>query len=555
MSQPRSLLHIVLMPLVAFILAGCGGTQSEQSATPKITLLTPESSVTTQGEPSITPVTPIPTPEPTVATQAEPSATPVTAAPTPEATVAALVEPSATLPAASPTTPAPSATATSAKTATETPTAPSAIMVSLSETGPWWAFFIGEGIWADSIWAVNPDGSGLTELARKLIIVPQDLNEAVAPTGGLLAFATAADTQLRGLTLNLLKLPEGEIRSQFALSSPDTEPEPGADPALRPPEPLVAISSEVGFAWSPDGQQLAFMAAFEGPSSDLYVYSLQDERLTRLTDGPSEGIRPTWSPDGKYILHFGVETLGTGAGYTMSGVWAARADDSGVKSLYDVSGSSNEVIVGWVSQDTFAVYTHSFSRGGTLNLRTVNIETGAVQVLWEGLFNGAALDTTSGNLLLAVGPRADESPGLYLVPPDGAPTQRIVEDVATRLSWSDEADLFFALTEFGVLAVSAQGEFIDVALPPSYSGFPVFAPDTRELAWTGSSLWIGSLLSSLDNPPRQVYPQAAVKAAWGPEGQLLFFGKEGLFAAQPPAFEPGLIAEGLSTQHTVWVVP
>jgi hypothetical protein len=52
-----------------------------------------------------------------------------------------------------------------------------------------------------------------------------------------------------------------------------------------------------------------------------------------------------------------------------------------------------------------------------------------------------------------------------------------------------------------------------------------------------------------------VYPEAAVKAAWGPAGQLLFFSKDGLYAAQSPAFDPILIAKGLSTQQAVWVLP
>jgi dipeptidyl aminopeptidase/acylaminoacyl peptidase len=415
-------------------------------------------------------------------------------------------------------------------------------------------FFPGEGIWGDGIWGVDADGSGLTQLTDQPLIVPRDLEAAVAPTGGSVAYLTASDSQLRGLALNLLKLPEGEIRTLTPLSSPDTEAEPDADPALRPPEPLVAIAYEISLAWSPDGQELAFMAAFEGPSSDLYVYSVEDGSLTRLTDGLSEGIRPSWSPNGKVIVHMGVETLGTGAGYSMSGVWAARADGSGVKSLYDPSASSDETIVGWLSDEAFLVYTMSMSRGGATNLRAVNVESGDVRVLWEGLLNDVALDPQSGVLLLAVGPNAGEPEGLYSVHTDDGSAWRILEDNASKVTWSDEAGLFFALTEHGVLAISSKGDAIDIHVPPGYSGFPVVARGTRDLAWTGSSLWIGSILSTIDDPPRQVYPGPVVKAAWGLAGErLLFFGEEGLYAAQSPYIDLVTVAEGISARSAVWV--
>jgi hypothetical protein len=518
MRELNLLRQMVLNACAAVILASCGSAQVEPSAPPE---------------------TVRPTAEPTATARPAPSPMPTETTP-------------ATEPALEASTPSPTMTDADVPAATLTPTL--VADASLSQDGPWWVFFPGEGIWADGIWAVNADGSGLTQLTDQPLIVPRDLSAAVAPTGGLVAYLTATDSQLRGLTLKLLKLPEGEIRTLTLLSSPDTEPEPGADPALRPPEPLVAIADEVSLAWSPDGQQLAFMAAFEGPSSDLYVYAVEDGSLTRLTDGPSEGIRPSWSPDGKVIVHMGVETLGSGAGYTMLGVWAARADGSDVKSLYDPSASSGETIVGWLSNDTFLIYTTSMSRGGVTNLRAVNVESGDVHVLWEGLLNDVALDPKSGVLLLAVGPNTGEPEGLYSVHPDDGSGWRIVEDNASEVTWSDEAGLFFALTEHGVLAISPQGDYVDVAVPPGYSGFPVVAHGTRDLAWTGSGLWIGSTLSDIDNPPRQVFPRPVVGAAWGPEGgQLLFFGEEGLYAAQRPDFDPVTVAEGLSTGSAVWV--
>jgi Tol biopolymer transport system component len=268
-------------------------------------------------------------------------------------------------------------------------------------------------MWADALWAADIYGAGFTQLNSGRIIIPRDLEAAASPKGGRLAFITAGDFQLRGLSLNLLTLPDGEVKILTPLSSPETEPPPDADPALRPPEPLVAIAEEVSLAWSPDGRQLAFTAAFEGPTSDLYLYSLDDESITRLTDGPSQAIRPIWSPDGKNILHFGVETLGSGAGYTMSGVWAVEVDGGEVTSLYDPSESSDEIVVGWISDDTFVVYSQNVGLGQAMNLRTVNVETGDSRALWSGALNEAALEPNTGALLAAAGPDSDRPEGLY----------------------------------------------------------------------------------------------------------------------------------------------
>ncbi|HKZ24582.1 MAG TPA: hypothetical protein VJ398_02195, partial [Acidimicrobiia bacterium] len=81
---------------------------------------------------------------------------------------------------------------------------------------------------------------------------------------------------------------------------------------------IVDVSS---MAWSPDGRQLAFMGLMEGPTADLYLYSLEDGQIRWLSSGPAHAIRPSWSPDGDYIVHHGVLGMGTGAGFSVTGAW------------------------------------------------------------------------------------------------------------------------------------------------------------------------------------------------------------------------------------------
>jgi Tol biopolymer transport system component len=68
--------------------------------------------------------------------------------------------------------------------------------------------------------------------------------------------------------------------------------------------PVTALSGqEVAPTFSPDGSQIAFAWAAEGPRDqfDLYVKVIGRENLLRLTSRPAEFISPAWSPDGRQI--------------------------------------------------------------------------------------------------------------------------------------------------------------------------------------------------------------------------------------------------------------
>jgi hypothetical protein len=168
--------------------------------------------------------------------------------------------------------------------------------------GPWLVFQSPDGLWA-----INPDASGLTQLSGRVSILPNDFADSVASRGGKIALITSSDLDRRAdLSLEILSLPDGGIRKLTPLTSPQTEPGPDAVPGDPEFEAVRAVADLQSFAWSPDGSSLAFMGVIEGSTSDLYTYSLDTGDIARLTDGPSQAISPTWSPDGRFISWLGL---------------------------------------------------------------------------------------------------------------------------------------------------------------------------------------------------------------------------------------------------------
>lgn len=61
---------------------------------------------------------------------------------------------------------------------------------------------------------------------------------------------------------------------------------------------LVSIGSA---SWAPDAKQIAFASIDKSGNSDLYIYNIETQALTRLTNDYYDDRDPAWSPDGKKI--------------------------------------------------------------------------------------------------------------------------------------------------------------------------------------------------------------------------------------------------------------
>ncbi len=424
----------------------------------------------------------------------------------------------------------------------------------LPAQGPWLLFLENERL---SILSLT-EGSRIPVAAEKYA-GPPSLETAVSPTGQHVAFLTAADNRFHNLTLRVVSLPKISTIQTISLTSAETEPGAEAGPGETGFEIARTIASLDNLAWSPDGLKLAFTGAQTGPSADLYLLDVDTGQLTRLTDESSQATRPRWSPEGSAILYSGLNSLGTGAGFGMTGVWAVSLDGSDPVPLDMPKNSGDERHLGWAGPDTAIRYTFN-PRCGTHNLRAINIRTGQVRIFWTDAFQAVGFDPVSAKVLVSVA-SLDETcnpsgtQGLILTHPEAQDALLVSDKNALEITWSPEAGQFLVATPEGVVAFDLFGR--QTILPGAFDRLPTFAPSGNRYVWTQTDfqgipgIWLGEI----ETVPTQFYNGKAALPLWNTvNNELVFFDNKGVYKTD---FEtpPVLIAAGFSATDAVIIQP
>jgi WD40 repeat protein len=391
-----------------------------------------------------------------------------------------------------------------------------------------------------TLWGVHADGSGLTQLNELPLYLGSGdvLDLSVSPDGRHLATFTARDSW-HGLALVLYSLPDFRVETLTPLVSAQME---------LPATPWDIDSHDMRFtvwealavsspAWSPDGKWLAFTSAHGGPSIDLYVYSMENGSITRLSEEPFHAYGPFWSLDSQTIVFGELEYLGVGP--TMDevtpvpasvGVYAAAVDGSGVRRLYDAPNSYGDEFIGWTGPSTFAVFQSIFN-SGPANLRVVDIETGEVAVLAPGYLSGVSLDPVSGTLVYSAQLAFNENAqvvfegGSFMLK-GGSTVPEMLPNSVRDLFWLSAQGVFVAAGEPGTSSITLDGVMAPLEAPMGWHQLAP-APIGDGIAWydfddnqpgLDSGIWIGDFGSQ----PAMIAPDDVRAAVWSPDGQGLF---------------------------------
>ena len=298
------------------------------------------------------------------------------------------------------------------------------------------------------IWSSDPDGKFLTKLTD-LGIDSQDLRRARSPRGDHLALIVSND---QGLDLVEVKIPGGETKTIAHLYS-ITSDEVATNPTSARAFTYYALRNFDNVAWQPgSGKLLAFMGAMDGPTSDLYVYNTDNGEVTRLTNGPSQAIFPTWSWDGKYILHFGVSWRGPFGGAILGpdhldGIWSVHVEDGEVITLPKPKSVTLN-FVDWQDATHYITYD-SDENCFYKNLHSVDITDGKIAPIMDASFSEIAYSPSYQSFLFTgtEGCSTSIGEGIFLLSTREPTPTKLSDKKAYEINWVNDSQAFFAYPE------------------------------------------------------------------------------------------------------------
>lgn len=198
----------------------------------------------------------------------------------------------------------------------------------------------------DQLFVINVDGSGQVQISEDGMSWPHD--PAWSPDSNRIAFGSGGDIYIYSLASGSLEpvTDDGEGADDLAWSPDgstlafDRWMEDGSNLFLFNIEDrnLVSLTDleadEYYPLWSPDGSQLIFMAS--GDDSLLYIIDADGGNLRELAPGMSVSWESyAWSPDGEWIAFISSKE-----------VYIVRADGSGLRRVSGDEGSAS--LISWL---------------------------------------------------------------------------------------------------------------------------------------------------------------------------------------------------------------
>ena len=356
----------------------------------------------------------------------------------------------------------------------------------ISASGPWVVYTAYNGVFIS-----NSDGGGLNMLHPFQMVDPyvSDSKIRPAPQGGriaLLELINIDGSSLRFPNLKVIKVPSGEIELDLPLIPEDWEESDFVDPpgfvntvGTRAVDQVFAATGVWNnLTWSHDGTMLAFNAAIDGPSADLYVYHTSDGSVVRLTSGGSQSVDPVFTPDDQYIVHGAVATLNYGAsggGYDYLHIWAARSNGEGVHKVSDRQIYGYEHVLGWLSDSEYLAAS-SEAWCLSFDLRVIDVHDGEGEMLLSGNHNLSVFAPERDQVLFYVDDylagvdcQAEISPGVYLLDVNTSKQVQvngIDPNLILTVFWQEQAEKYFIFTERDLFyLVDPQGTVTEYPAP------------------------------------------------------------------------------------------
>jgi len=425
-----------------------------------------------------------------------------------------------------------------------------------SSAGPWLAFTEKE---AGIVHAYEVSTGEMVHIELPKPIY-DDLRRAQIPDGRQVYLRAGSPLNTDELALYRVDLTFGEIVKINTLLSIDLQRRLVNQNGTRAPETLAAVTRPDGIAWSPTGRYLAFTAALDNNSSDLYLFDTVNNRVERLNGLYTHNATPFWSPGGNWLVsqELGEDDLGTGKRSENVTVLRVPGYDDQISLYLPDRESVGEVFVGWLNAQQFISYSQTSD--GPQNLRLIHVENQNIKMIFADRFRQAAFDPVSGWLTFILNEElaleAGLTAGVYLQVPDQAEYRLVRAGDWMNLAF-EPGGMFIVKGSSGVFAFSSDGD-------------ELYLPRERNLQMSPLGNWMiawgdgtdGETGARLYQPPNDRSLQALTNkpvegALWQPDSKGLFLLSDGaIYHLEFPGLDMVEIIGGISSMSPhewIWV--
>lgn len=143
-------------------------------------------------------------------------------------------------------------------------------------------------------------------------------------------------------------------------------------------------------AWSPDGRKLALSLSRRDGNLDIYILTLADQSLVRVTDDPAIDTEPAWSLDGQSV-YFTSDRAGGPQIYKAGAMAGAKVKRMTFDSSYNARArvSPDEREIAFVTLD-----------GGGYRIGALDLKSGGSRILTNGTLDESPSYAPNGVMLI-----------------------------------------------------------------------------------------------------------------------------------------------------------
>jgi Tol biopolymer transport system component/DNA-binding winged helix-turn-helix (wHTH) protein len=331
-----------------------------------------------------------------------------------------------------------------------------------------------------------------------------------------------------GLAVVLLGAAVGGFWMHRRSSAPGVPPAASVLGVTLPRVPLTSLpGQETAPAFSPEGNQVAFVWDGDAGNEDIYVQLIGAGAPLRLTTNPNPDRNPAWSPDGRYIAFVRVSPMESGV-FIVPALGGAERRIAGVRweNHWDLYGAG----LSWSPDAKFIAISDKAAAEDSGGVFVLAIDGSRSRQLTSpppgNVRDVAPAISPDGRTVAFIRVTSGGVGEIYLVPFVGGEPRRLTFADAwlERIAWTpDGHDLVYSsgggLTDGTLWRVSASGGAPErLPVPDGNAASPALAARGNRLAYAHRSFDANVWQFDVATSPARATPVRAVLASTRYEG-------------------------------------